>query len=135
MFRSLPDELQLVCAAHLDISSAGRFAQASRACERSVLAWLTAAKADHEAAQQAKARAAAAAAGKQRLFSPAGRAFLDVYVSSFILNFHEPVARKQLVQDILLAAASREEELGSSSWTVAAVTARLKKVARVRATM
>ena len=133
MFRSLPDELQLSCAAHLDISSAGRFAQASRACERSVLAWLTAAKADHEAAQQAKAAAAAAAAGRQRSFSPAGRAFLDVYVNSFILNL-QPVARKQLVQDILAAAAC-EEELGSSSWTVAAVTARLKKVARVRAMM
>ena len=49
-FCDLPEELQLCCAAALDITSAGRFGQASRACWRLVDGQLVAAKAERDRA-------------------------------------------------------------------------------------
>lgn len=129
---SLPDELQGSCAAFLDVPSAGRFRQANRACERLVLSRLLEAKTAHDAALAARAAETRANAAPPRriAFTDAGKAFIDDFLEIFVSA--SPMGRKLLVQNILLAAAARVEELGAEHWTASKVFSRLSNMHKLR---
>ena len=78
----LPDELLARCAGFLDLPSAGRLAQASRAGQRLVLARLVAAKAERGAA--AHLAAAAAPPPAAPWFTATGKAFIDAFANLFM---------------------------------------------------
>ena len=128
-FINLPEELQRHCAGYLDLPSAWRFAQASRASEVLVHVRLAEGKADHDAA-----RAAAAAKLAQPLrriaFTAGGGAFIDARLDEFIGA--SPAARKALVHGILVEAAARETELCAANWTAKSVFSRLKNARSLR---
>ena len=83
---------------------------------------------DKKEAREA-AKAAKAMAAKRITFTDVGKAFIDEHVDTFIGA--SPIARKQLIHDILSAAADHAE-LGSAKWTAATVMSRLRNTRNAR---
>ena len=120
----LPDELLARCASVLDLPSAGRLAQASRAGQRLVLARLVEDKAERDAAL-----AAAAAPLHGVALTAAGKAFIDTYADVFIAASR--AGRMEIVKYIM-SAATGVEHLGSTNWTAVMVRNRLLDVMKRR---
>ena len=114
----LPDELLARCAGFLDLPSAGRLAQASRAGQRLVLARLVEVKAERAAALAA---AAAPPPAAPRFTAP-GEAFIDAFANLFMGA--APPQRRAIVTHILVTAAAHSQ-LGSATWTASSVYSRL----------
>ena len=125
---SLPEELQGWYARMLEPPSAGRFGQASKACAQLVRAQLIDAKAVHDAA---RAQQLAQAPRPRRIvFTANGKAFIDAYLDIFIAA--TPSVRQQLVEQILIQAATSQLDLDSVLWTTASVKTRLANSMKLR---
>ena len=115
MSSRLPDELLARCAGQLDLPSAGRLAQASRAGQRLVLVRLVEAKAERAAAL---AEAAAPPPVHGVALTAAGKAFIDAHVDPFIGT--SSAGREKVIEHII-SAATGDEHLSSTNWTAVIV--------------
>ena len=122
----LPDELLARCAAILDLLAAGRLAQASRAGQHLVLTRLVEDKAERDARA---ATTAAVAVAEHVALMAAGKAFIDAYTDLFI---GASSAGRKMVVGHIISAATGDERLGSTNWTVLTVHNRLLHMMKVR---
>jgi len=122
----LPDELLACCGAFLDKPSAGRFAQASRSGQRLVLKRLNAEKA---ALVAAASQTVAVAAPQHIALTAASKVFIDTFAAAYV---GASLAARKMLVEYIIAAASGDETLGSTTWTASTVHARLKRCVSIQ---
>ena len=95
----------------MDKPSAGRFAQASRSGQLLVLKRLNAEKAAFVAAAS---QTVAVAAPEHIALTAASKVFVDTFAAAYV---GASLAARKMLVEYIIAAASGDETLGSTTWT------------------